>query len=210
MNDLVRAYFERDLSETEKDSLGELLRNSPEASQEFAALAEKKYAATGLPEPRWPHPSGWAVPASLKVAGIAVIAAAVALLTYKGPDLVGPGAGAPDPVDMSSLPEDGTKAPAAGPSVARVTPESFVEGRRYTGLLVVVDKAMAAPARVRVTDPSGREVRVLYDGTLPKGTWVFRWDGRREDGTPMKAGPYSIEVLSTGRTLRQPVQVGPQ
>jgi hypothetical protein len=219
MNDLIRAFFERDLSETEKDALGALLKSSPEASQEFSALAAKKYEATSLPEPRWPHPSGWAVPTSLKVAGTLIFAVAIGYLAFKGPELIGSKASAPEAVgpssDLANLPDN---APAAVPAVRRpaakapvlVTPESFVEGRKYTGLLAVVDKSNAAFARVRVVDGSGREVRLLYAGMLPKGTWVFRWDGLLEGGASPKAGAYSIEVLSAGKVLRQPVTLTSQ
>ena len=214
MSDLIRDYFERDLTEAEKDELGRLLQSSPEASREFAAFAERRYAETGLPEPRWPGSWGTALPASLKVAGAALILASLALLVCKGPEWIGGHDTAAPVVDLSSLPENREEIRATRPAEPQVpkavAPESFVEGRRYTGLLAVVDKQVPAPARVRVVDAAGREVRVLYDGTLPKGTWVFRWDGRIDSGAFPQSGAYVIEVLSSGKTLRQPVTLDPQ
>lgn len=219
--DLIQAFFERDLTETEKDELGRQLKADPAATERFSALASAKYAATGLPEPRWPGESGISLPLPLKVAAAVLLAGGLAWLACKGPEVLGPRL-CPDAsdrpvVDVSSLPANAAPpavAPAvrgarkAGPANA-TTPESFVEGRRYTGLLAVVDKGQEAPTRVRVTDAAGREVRVLYDGILPKGTWVFRWDGRLESGEASKAGSYTIEVISAGKTLRSPVRLGP-
>ena len=214
MSDLIHDYFEKDMTEAEKDELGRLLQSSPEASREFAALAERRYAETGLPEPRWPGSWGTALPVSLKVAGAALILVSLALLVCKGPEWIGGRDAVAPAVDLSALPENReeprTARPAAPQAPTNVTPESFVEGRRCTGLLAVVDKQTPAPARVRVVDAAGREVRVLYDGTLPKGTWVFRWDGRLDSGASPQSGAYVIEVLSAGKTLRQPVTLDPQ
>ena len=51
MADLIQAFFERELSETEADSLGDLLRDSPDSALQFEGLLEGHYLATGLSLP---------------------------------------------------------------------------------------------------------------------------------------------------------------
>jgi hypothetical protein len=47
---------------------------------------------------------------------------------------------------------------------------------------------------VRVLDPQGKELLVLFDGNLGMGTWSFEWNGRTGDGNLAPPGLYKIEV----------------
>ncbi len=56
-----------------------------------------------------------------------------------------------------------------------------------------------APARVRVFDALGREVRELYSGAPSCGSVVtVSWDGRRGDGSAARPGLYVIALESQG------------
>jgi hypothetical protein len=52
--DLVQAYYERDLSPAELDALHALLDQDPSASNRFLALAEHEWRKSGRPEPLSP------------------------------------------------------------------------------------------------------------------------------------------------------------
>src|SRR5581483_715967 len=54
MADLINEFFERELSEAEADSLGDLLDRSPDSAMRFEGLLENHYALTGLPLPELP------------------------------------------------------------------------------------------------------------------------------------------------------------
>ena len=54
MVDLIQAFFERELSESEADLLGKLLQESPDSALRFEGLLETHYLATGLPLPQLP------------------------------------------------------------------------------------------------------------------------------------------------------------
>jgi hypothetical protein len=48
--------------------------------------------------------------------------------------------------------------------------------------------------RVQVYDVSGRAVRGLVDGTLPRGRYRLDWDGRNESGRPVAGGIYFVRL----------------
>src|ERR1700722_11756907 len=71
MTELLSAYFQRDLSETELDVLGGLLQGSEEHATEFARLGAAFYRAMHLREPGRPgRPGNW-IAGSLGGAGVA-------------------------------------------------------------------------------------------------------------------------------------------
>lgn len=67
---------------------------------------------------------------------------------------------------------------------------------RYEELSVVVDTGKAELVTVRVLDPAGRQIRLLFAGILPIGQRTFTWDGKASDGRLAPAGTYSLEVTS--------------
>lgn len=59
----------------------------------------------------------------------------------------------------------------------------------------------AAPGRLDLYDVTGRRVRTLVAGTLPKGVSVYPWDGRGDDGRMQPHGVYFVR-LATGPHVR--------
>lgn len=63
---------------------------------------------------------------------------------------------------------------------------------------VGVELAGAADkVEVAIQDASGRTVRSLSFGALPKGTSTFEWDGRNNAGERVAAGDYSLRLNAT-------------
>ena len=52
---------------------------------------------------------------------------------------------------------------------------------------------------VGIFDVAGREVRRVFDGTLPPGTHQIPWDGRDASGRETSAGAYFAKVSSSGQ-----------
>jgi len=67
--------------------------------------------------------------------------------------------------------------------------------------------SLPAPARARVAvyDPSGREVRVLYDKGTGLGLTPITWDGKDSRGRPVASGVYWIRALSLGKSFERKV-----
>lgn len=49
-------------------------------------------------------------------------------------------------------------------------------------------------ATVSVFDVTGRQVRTLWNGKLSKASYSMPWDGRSDDGTPVRSGQYFVRV----------------
>ena len=54
MDDLIKKFFQEDLSESEEKALSEKLLSSVEDAVRFGQHAEASYHYFGLPEPHWP------------------------------------------------------------------------------------------------------------------------------------------------------------
>jgi hypothetical protein len=68
--------------------------------------------------------------------------------------------------------------------------------KTFPNLSVVVNQAQAAPLKVSVLNPAGMEARVLYQGVLASGNWIFEWNGLLAGGQKAPAGYYQIQVQS--------------
>ena len=82
MSDLIQEYFKRDLNETERTRLGELLEGDPANAERFAQLAEQVYQSTGLPVPvqgNWLSGLAKSVPLLKTAAAVLCIAAGAAM-----------------------------------------------------------------------------------------------------------------------------------
>jgi hypothetical protein len=62
---------------------------------------------------------------------------------------------------------------------------------------VRVDGAGDAPVRIDIVDVRGREVRLLWQGTLPGGTQTLAWDGRDDRGRALASGVYWARARTT-------------
>jgi hypothetical protein len=58
----------------------------------------------------------------------------------------------------------------------------------------------AALARVQVVDVSGRVVRRLTESWRPAGVQSLSWDGRDEDGAPVRPGTFFLRVRTIGES----------
>jgi hypothetical protein len=59
----------------------------------------------------------------------------------------------------------------------------------------------AGPVRVDVFDVSGRLVRALADGAMPRGAHALEWDGRNDSGHAVGAGVYFYRLATTAETF---------
>ncbi len=196
MNDLIQAFFERDLSPEESDQLVRVLENSGEESLRFASLGEAAYQATGLPAHHWPGANPWAPgsTAAGKTTLLKIILASMGLgaawWAFHKP-------APPVPAVLSPVkPLEAVQPSPAQPRPKQAGPLPSVPGLEGKNLQVEVDVAHPGLVTVRVLGPQGDEVRHLYTGFLQKGGWRFAWDGLLADGKAAPEGHYLIEVKS--------------
>ena len=70
------------------------------------------------------------------------------------------------------------------------------------GLGTEIHFVLEAPAQVRLTvyDPSGRQVRVVEDGSFSAGEHSVRWDSRDNGARPVRSGLYFYRLDVDGRS----------
>ncbi|MBN1825412.1 MAG: hypothetical protein JW958_04030 [Candidatus Eisenbacteria bacterium] len=106
-----------------------------------------------------------------------------------------------DDVEILSLPIAGATGvgPWAGgraPAAIRIAPvrpnpcNPFAEIR--------FDLSFPSHSRVAVYDPTGRLVRLVFEGRLPSGAHAMRWDGRDGAGRPAASGVYFVRAEAHG------------
>jgi hypothetical protein len=78
------------------------------------------------------------------------------------------------------------------PSRAIATPNPF---SNVTTIDFVVSGTTAQETMIAVYDLAGRKVRVLLRGPQSPGTLQVRWDGRGDDGAPVRSGVYMVRGL---------------
>jgi len=207
MNDLIQAFFERDLSPEESDQLARILEHSGEESLRFASLGEAAYQATGLPSHHWPGANPWGTGAAGKAAGLlkVLLAAAgglgAAWWYFHKPAPPAPAALSP------ARPVEAVPSALSHPIPKPAAPLPSVPGLEGKNLQVEVDVAHPGLVTVRVLGPQGDEVRHLYTGFLQKGGWRFTWDGLQADGKAAPQGHYLIEVKSDRGSFTKPVEL---
>ncbi len=211
MDDLVKAYFERNLSEAEAGELENLLKNSPEKAQQFAELSEKAYLATGLPAHQWPGHS-ISIP---KIGGLgaswkwwlALSAASLGALLWH----LKTQPPADVPVNQSAPVVSGVQNHLPQPAkqvipqkIQVLPPQKQWEGDQ---LSVLVETEKSSLVTVRILDDQGKEVRALFAGVLDKGQWNFVWDGLLANGSQALNGSYKIQVQNGSRILSKTVHL---
>jgi hypothetical protein len=211
MTDLIQAFFERDLNESEHEALSKLLEGSPDAVLRYESLLEQNYQATGLPQPTlpqslktlpqgggWLSRVGWA-----KFAAVGMVVLGGVLWKF-WPE---PKAECPLPspqVQTLQVPHpivSGVKKPLLRRSLAS---EPVQDGQE---LSVVLDVPLKSLVTVRILDAEGREVRNLHAGFVDPGRRTFQWDGLLENGAPASAGFYRIDVQSGATRLSKGIQI---
>ncbi len=207
MNPLLEEYFKRDLTEEEEARLGEILQASPEEALLFAQGMAALYLELGLPEPVWPdkpmkYPGNlvkpvkhfpWIVISVLLL--ILLLFSLFKLNTIKEP-LPVPSA----PPHPKALIRKIIKAVHPMPPAPIASRVPAPPPNRYQEISATVDMPQSGLATVKVFDPAGNVIRILFAGILPSGPQTFIWDGKTNQGLTSSPGLYTIEVRS-GQTL---------
>jgi flagellar hook assembly protein FlgD len=76
-------------------------------------------------------------------------------------------------------------------------------------ILASVDGARAQKVSLDVFDVQGRRIRTDRFGTLDPGPVGVRWDGRADDGRPVRPGAYFLRLQIGSRALNQRLIVLP-
>jgi len=79
--------------------------------------------------------------------------------------------------------------------------------KSYSNLSVEINQTQLGFLTVRVVDPRGAEVTLLYKGNLTPGRWMFEWDGKLANGGPATPGFYQIEVRSGATVQQKSIQI---
>jgi hypothetical protein len=222
MADLLKDFFNRDLSDAEEQTLADLISSSPQQSSRFADLAREAYLQTGLPNEGGSNDSGtfgdtfrlWG-PIVLKIilllaaTGFALYALVCLLRENSNPSASLPPAvvknivpSMPHPAISKSLSHSPVKKetsyspplPLTKPGM--VKPAAYDPNKKYEGLDIMVEQKNSGLVTVRALDGSNREVRFMFAGMLKSGKWDFLWDGKLDSGQLAQPGTYRVEVQS--------------
>jgi flagellar hook assembly protein FlgD len=69
------------------------------------------------------------------------------------------------------------------------------------------DDADRTALNVDVFDAAGRQVRSLFRGSTPKGTYLTRFDGNDDAGRPLPSGSYVVRLSTAAGVATQTVAV---
>lgn len=84
------------------------------------------------------------------------------------------------------------------PGMLRLTLSRPAPSPTAVGTTLRLRLPQAGPVRATVYDVAGREVRALWDGTLPAGTHPLSWDGRDAHGHAVAPGVYFFRAATAG------------
>jgi hypothetical protein len=76
-------------------------------------------------------------------------------------------------------------------------------------ILASVDGSLAQKVSLAVFDVQGRRIRTEAFGTVDPGPVGVRWDGRADDGRPVRPGAYFLRLQLGSRTVHQRLIVLP-
>jgi hypothetical protein len=226
--DLLKEFFKRDLTEAEEEQLARELASGPKKSLRFARLASLAYLKTGLPHAGSPHggpglgPHWGNLGGGMTLKILATVAAGGAAVFYYSqthrPPLAPPAVRPPAERQALVVPTAGKKVgmpapvPFAAPQASAhpmgmVRPEAYDPTAKYEGLDLMVERKTTGLVTLRVMDPAGKEVRLLYAGILKPGKWHFLWEGKLENGDLAQPGTYVIEVQSGSEVLSKQIVI---
>jgi hypothetical protein len=222
MEDLVKAFFERDLSPIEEQSLDSLLESSPQDAFRLLETAKMLYSQTHLPSPEnqadkfvfstnlFRTKLFWSLLASCAIAGALwwefskiqpPAAARPVVSTFADPTfrVLKPAIELkPKNIEPKSLLSSPTKP---------VQPQIYNPEKKYDGLSLIVNQTAPGLMTARVLDATGNEVRLLFANLLSAGQWTFSWDGREQDGRLAPSGTYEVEIQSGNTVLRKGIKI---
>jgi hypothetical protein len=233
-NDLIKKFFQEDLSEAEEKALGEQLLSSTEDALRFGEEAHNRYASYGLPEPEWSKPLApvfdpAASPASLYFAylGLKILAGLLALSVagvvafglWRAFAPVAVDSGSPSPASLDSqalllAPSQihqvhsppTVKAPSVAPNLTPIDMD-HPSGKPFSNLSITVHKVSPGAVTVEVTDLEGHSLLSLYQGFLQPGNWGFEWNGKLGDGQAASPGYYQIQMDSGAASQKKVIQI---
>ena len=203
MADLLKEFFERDLSEEEEARLAEQVSMSEKESARLARYAAAHYRASGQPalegEGNWRGRIGWMALLLGLVAGGWWMLRVPALQQATPVKVVRPAEPA-HPFEEETAPASKSTAPPLRADRVQVR-------SARSGFVLLLDTAQAGPARIRVMDRKGALVREIFKGDIASGVIRFEWDGVGESGQKTGPGIYRIEIQRPGETLRRLVEI---
>ena len=90
---------------------------------------------------------------------------------------------------------------AAPPATARLSLAQSLPNPGRGGVSIPFSLGRPGVVSLSVYDVSGRTVRVLFEGVLPAGSHVVRWDATRTDGSAARPGAYFYELRASGERV---------
>jgi hypothetical protein len=101
--------------------------------------------------------------------------------------------------------------PRTAPSSAAMPVLHAVYPNPLTGSSAIIsfttNDADRATVSVDVFDAAGRQVRSLFRGSTPKGTYLTRFDGNDDAGRPLPSGSYVVRLSTAAGVATQTVAV---
>lgn len=212
MENLIEAFFERDLTPDEEARLHRLLESSETSALKFSRRAEKHYASLGLtaaalllakggagqaalPASTWLGKAVAALKAmSLKTALTAVAATAmvggaavtvVKLLPQRNASVSQPIVEVAPPVDVPAVPKE----------------------QSGDGLAITLELAKARDLSVTIFDAKGRPVRHFQSQRYEAGVQRLLWDGLDDGKFAVNPGRYRVAVDLGGKTMERWLEV---
>jgi len=98
--------------------------------------------------------------------------------------------------------------PGDGAPSSTVSFRALKETPLGTGIGLLVDLPAATDARVEIFDLTGRRVRTISSGTMPKGATVLMWDGRDDAGRPAPPGVVFARLTTPKEALTAHLLLG--
>jgi len=99
-----------------------------------------------------------------------------------------------------------TAVPIGGPARSRLAlvahPNPVVSETSFA-----FELAATSDVKLVVHDLAGRRVRTLFQGSLPAGEYLERWDSRDDSGRRVEAGSYFARLESAGRAVARKLLV---
>jgi hypothetical protein len=212
----IPTFFEQDLDEAQAESLDAALQADPALAEALLAEAQRRYEATGLPEPRWAERRAKRTPKGWWALGILLAGGAWWALAHgdrRAQVLAVPSIDGSLPVVALPAGEDADAAPEAVIQEGPVDPDpqgsgsALAQTRQGQELGVVLRLKQGTDLEVDVRDVQGRIRRKLYRGHAEAGERRCIWDGLDERHQRVEPGEYEIVVRAGGRTLAQRVSL---
>jgi hypothetical protein len=221
VNPLLDEYFKRDLTEPEEEELAQRLSSMPEDTRRFVELMETHYRSLGLPDPEWtegPLPSFFPK-SGFRPFRILLCALLFLFLAWTGYSLyrwllrtetpsTTPLTPQPTRSHEPSKSQTSEKSKPVKKHSSVPSPQMGPSGKIHEELSVVVTHPQSGLVTVKVIDPQGKEIQILYAGILPAGKRIFTWDGKDMNGSVATPGVYYLIVTSGSKVLRQEVHLG--